>query len=163
MRDELDDHPEDYRSLTYEDWCDLLSTIEFKDERKISAVNTKKIASARAASLSDRKKSARITRRNKARTGVSNSHKTPRRAHDRHHGTHRYCILYKKSGMTKRKYMSHSTEDWAGMCTNHHIKDGMGGPDGSRNHAVQQQKKLEKIGRRILRTSRKKQNAIYHC
>ena len=34
MRDELDDHPEDYRSLTYEDWCDLLSTIEVKHEKK---------------------------------------------------------------------------------------------------------------------------------
>ena len=34
MQDELDDHPEDYRSLTYEDWCDLLSTIEVRDERK---------------------------------------------------------------------------------------------------------------------------------
>ena len=31
MRDELDDHPEDYRSLTYEYWCDLLSTIKVKD------------------------------------------------------------------------------------------------------------------------------------
>ena len=34
MRDELNDHPEDYCSLTYEDWCDLLSTIKVKDERK---------------------------------------------------------------------------------------------------------------------------------
>ena len=31
MRYELDDHPEDYRSLTYEDWCGLLSTIDIKD------------------------------------------------------------------------------------------------------------------------------------
>ena len=23
MREELDDHPEDYRSLTYDDWCDI--------------------------------------------------------------------------------------------------------------------------------------------
>ena len=30
MRDELDDYPEDYHSLTYENWCDLLSTIEVK-------------------------------------------------------------------------------------------------------------------------------------
>ena len=29
-RDELDDHPEDYRSLTYEDWCNILSTIKVK-------------------------------------------------------------------------------------------------------------------------------------
>ena len=86
----MDDHPEDYRSLTYEDWCDLLSTIEFKDERKISAVNTKKIASARAASLSDSDKLVRIPRRKKSKTGVSNSHKTPRRAHNRNHGAQHY-------------------------------------------------------------------------
>ena len=30
-RDELDDHPEDHINLTYEDWCELLSTIEVKD------------------------------------------------------------------------------------------------------------------------------------
>ena len=38
MQDELDDHIEYYRFLTYEDWCDLLSIIEVKDERKSSAV-----------------------------------------------------------------------------------------------------------------------------
>ena len=38
MRDELYDHPEDYRFLTYEDWCDFLSTIKVKYERKIEAV-----------------------------------------------------------------------------------------------------------------------------
>ena len=161
MRYELDDHTEGYNSLTYENWCDLLSTIEVKYERKMAAGHIKNIASARAASLSDRKKSARITRRNKARTGVSNSHKTPRRAHDRHHGTHRYCILYKKSGMTKRKYMSHSTEDWAGMCTNHHIKDGMGGPDGSRNHAVQQHKKSVNKWKKDIKALKKQNKIIY--
>ena len=46
MRDELDDHTEDYCSLTYEDWCELLSIIEVKYERKIAAVNIKKIASS---------------------------------------------------------------------------------------------------------------------
>ena len=38
MQDELDDNTEDYRSLTYEYWCDLLSTIEVKDERKRSTL-----------------------------------------------------------------------------------------------------------------------------
>ena len=85
MRDELDDHPEDYRSLTYEDWCDLLYTIEVKDERKIAAVHIKKIASSRAAFISDSNDSMRIPRRKKSNNGVSNSHKPPRRAHDRHH------------------------------------------------------------------------------
>ena len=47
----MDDHPEDYRYLTYEDWCDILSTIDVKDESKRAAVHIKKNASARAASL----------------------------------------------------------------------------------------------------------------
>ena len=41
MRDELDDHSEEYISLTCEDWCDLLSKIEVKDEKKISAVHSR--------------------------------------------------------------------------------------------------------------------------
>ena len=60
MRDELYDHPEDYRSLTYEDWFDLLSLIEVKDERKIAAVHINNISSARADSLSDSDESVRI-------------------------------------------------------------------------------------------------------
>ena len=60
MSDGLDNHPEYYRYLTYEYWCDLLSTIEVKDERKRAAGNIKKISTARAASLSERDKSVRI-------------------------------------------------------------------------------------------------------
>ena len=66
----MDDHPEDYSSLTYEYWCDLLSTIEVKYGRKRAAVNIKKIDSDRAASLSDSNEYVRITRRKKAKTGV---------------------------------------------------------------------------------------------
>ena len=93
MREELDDHPEDYRSLTYEYWCDLLSTIDVKEERKIVAVHIKMIDSVREAALSDNDKSVKIMRRRKANTGVLNYHKYPRRAHDRHHGAHSYCVL----------------------------------------------------------------------
>ena len=93
MQDEVDDHPEDYRSLTYEYWWELLSTIEVKDERKRAASQIKKIASARIFSLSDSEESVRIPKKKKAKTGVSNYHKTPRRAHDRHHVTHSYCVL----------------------------------------------------------------------
>ena len=73
------DHPEDYHSLTYEDWCDLLTKTKVKYERKISAVHIKKIASARAASLSDSDDPVRIPRRKKAKTGFSSSNKSPRR------------------------------------------------------------------------------------
>ena len=46
--------------------------------------------------------------------------------------------------MHQRKYASHSTEDCTGVHTKCSIKDGMGGPIGSRTHAVQQHKKSEK-------------------
>ena len=92
MKDELDEHPEDYHSLTYEYWCDLLSMIEFKDERKSSAAQIKKIASARAASLSDSDESKRITRKKKARTGVLCSNKLQKKLHN-HHSIQRHCVL----------------------------------------------------------------------
>ena len=89
MRDELDDHTEDYCSLIYEDWFELLSTIEVKDESKRSSVHIKKIASARSASLSDRNESVRIPRKKKAKTGVLRS-KNPQEG--RTIGTMVYCI-----------------------------------------------------------------------
>ena len=93
MSYELDDHLEDYRSLTYEDWCDLLSTIKVKDESKRAVVHIKKISYDSTVSLSNSNKSLRIPRRKKDKTGVSNSHKSPRRENNRHHGAHRYCVL----------------------------------------------------------------------
>ena len=37
MQDELDDNQEDHQSLAHEYWCDLLSTIQVKDYRKMSS------------------------------------------------------------------------------------------------------------------------------
>ena len=79
MRNELNDHPEEYRSLTYEYWCDLLSTIKVKDERKISSVQIKNIASDRSASLSDNNESVSIPRKKEANTGVLRSNKYPKK------------------------------------------------------------------------------------
>ena len=112
-------------------------------------MHIKKIASATEVSLSGSDKSMRIPRKKKAKTGFSNSHKSPRRAHDRHHSAYRYCVLFKKSGMPDHKYALHSTEDYTGVSTKRSIKDEMGGPIGSRNHAVKQHKKSEKKGIRI--------------
>ena len=128
IRYELDDHPEDYCSLTYGYWFYLLSTAKVKDEIKRAEDNIKKIASSRAASLSNSYKSVRVPRRKKAKTGVLNSHKSPWSAHDRHHRAQCYCVLYKKSVMPDRKYMLYITKDCTGMRTKHSIKDGMGGP-----------------------------------
>ena len=58
MKDELDDHQEDYCSWTYEYWCDPLSTIEVEDESKRAAAQIKNISSARASFVSDSEDSA---------------------------------------------------------------------------------------------------------
>ena len=147
VRDELDEHPEDYCSLTYEDWCDLLSTIKVKDERKRASVHINNIDSARAAYLSDSNDPARILKKKKAKTGLFHSNKSSKNLH-RHHRIHRYCVLYKKAGMPKRKYTSHNDEDCNVMCTNRSIKYGMRGPVGSRADDVQQYTKSKKNGRR---------------
>ena len=144
MRDELDDHPEDCRYLTYEYWCDLMFTIKVKYERKRAERHIKKIAYAREASLSDSDESVKVPCRKKAKTGVSNSHNFPMRAQNRHHGAQHYCVIFKKSGMTEHKYASHSTEDCTGVRTKRSIKDGMGGSIGSRTHSVKQHTKSEK-------------------
>ena len=63
--------------MTHEDWFDLFSTIEVKEKKKRAETQTKKIASDRSASLSDRYKSVRIMRKKKARTGVLHSNMGP--------------------------------------------------------------------------------------
>ena len=136
MRGELDDHPEDYRSLAYEYWCDLLSTIKVKDESKRAAVHIKKIASAMASSLSDSDEYMRILKRKKANNSVMRSNKSPRRAHDIHHDVQRYCVLFKKSGTSEQKHLLRSSEDCTGVRTKCPIKDGMRGPMGSSTNSV---------------------------
>ena len=81
MRDELDDHLEDYCSLTYEYWFNLLSTIQVKYESKGAAVHINNISSAGAASLYDSNKSVRIPNKKKAKTGVLCSNKLPKKTY----------------------------------------------------------------------------------
>ena len=104
----------------------------------------KNIASTRAASQSDSDEYVRIPRRKKAKTGFLNSNKSPRRAYDKQHGAQRYCVLCKKVEMPEQKCALNSDEDFTSVCTKRSIKDGIVGPIGSRNHAVQQHKKYEK-------------------
>ena len=92
MRYELDDHPEEYPSLNYEDWCDILSTIEVKYERNREVTQIKKITYARLDSLSDSGKCVKILSKKKARTGILCSNKYQKKAH-KHHSIHHYFLL----------------------------------------------------------------------
>ena len=46
MQDKLKDNKEDYNYLTHEDWCDLLSTADIRDNRKRAETQIKKIATS---------------------------------------------------------------------------------------------------------------------
>ena len=81
--------------MTHEDWCDLLFTIEGKDNRKNTATQIKKIETLIAASLSDSNKSIRVTRRKKASNDVQLKQQGEKMT--KHHDAHRYCILFKKA------------------------------------------------------------------
>ena len=90
----LYDHKEDYRSLTHKGWCDLLSTIHVKYNRKRAATQLNKIASDREASLSDSDKYVRILRKKKARTGALISYKGPQKKSHKYHGTQKICVIF---------------------------------------------------------------------
>ena len=110
MQDKLKDNKEDYNYLTHEDWCDLLSTADIRDNRKRAETQIKKIESDRAASNYDSAESVRVPRKKEATTGVLYSN--PNRKAPKHHGSHRHYVLCKKSGMPEQKYMPHSSEDF---------------------------------------------------
>ena len=136
MHRELEVQQQEYQSLTHEYWRDLLSTIKVKDKRKRAANQINKIASARADSISDRNESVSILRKKRARTGILQSNKGPQKKANNHHGTHCYCVIYKKSGMHERKYSSHSDNECVVQRNNRTIKCGMGGYTGSRADTV---------------------------
>ena len=161
---ELEDNQEDYCYLRHEDWCDLLSTIEVKDNIKREATQIKKIASTRAASLSGSITSVRITRNKKSRigAGVLHSNKGSHNKAPKHHGTQSHCMIYKGSGITERKYMLHSAEDYFGNRTNQKtIKDGLVGPTRSRAEAVNQYKKSESKRRKELKALNNQNKIIF--
>ena len=103
MQDELDNHQEEYCSLTHEYWCDLLSKIKVNYNREIAETHIKKIASDREASLSDSNGSVRIPKKNKARLGDGflRSNKVHHNKAPKHHGIQRHCVLCKNSGISE--------------------------------------------------------------
>ena len=149
MQYELEEHQYEYFSFTYEDWCELLSTIQVKDERKREATQIKKITSARVASIFDIDKSTSIPRKKKASTGILRSNKIPHKKAHKYHGTQRYCMIFKKAGMPEYKYMLYGSKDCTGISTKQIIKYNMGGSVGSSVDTVKQYNKSEKNGRKI--------------
>ena len=103
----------------------------------------------------------RIPKKKKAKTGVLRSNKSPKRAHSRHHGIQRYCVIFKKSGMPERKYTLHSAEDCTGLHTNQLIKDGLGGTMESRTVYLKKYKKSENKWKKEMKALKNQNKMIY--
>ena len=162
MRDELEDNQEDYRSLTHEDWCYLLSTIEVKDNSKRAATQFENISSARAASNSDSDGYVRILSKNKARTGVLRNNKVHNNKSPKHNGNQRHCVICKEAGMPERNYTLHSSEDcFRNQSNQKSIRYGLGVPMGSRYGSVKQQKRSESKWKKELKALKKQNTIIY--
>ena len=108
MQDELEDNQDYYCPLTHEYWCDLLSTINVRDNRKRAATQIKNIATSRSASHSDSDESIRVPHKKKASTGVFRKQQG---GDPKQHGVQRHCVLYNKALMPEKKYMPHRYED----------------------------------------------------
>ena len=67
----LEDIQEDYRSIIHEEWCDPLSTMEVKDNRKRSAAHINRLGTSKAAPNNyDSNKFFRVMCNKRAKTGV---------------------------------------------------------------------------------------------
>ena len=95
MQDELEDNQEVYRSLAHKDWCGLFSTTKVKDNRKRDAIQINKLATFKAASLSDSNNSTSIPRKKNSRTCVC--FKQQGKKTTKKQIAHNFCVLCKKS------------------------------------------------------------------
>ena len=69
MKDQLEYNNQDDRSILHEDWCDLISTVEVKDNRKRVATQIKRFSTSKQASNYDINESVRAPRNERVRTG----------------------------------------------------------------------------------------------
>ena len=99
MQDYLEDNHEDYCSILHEKWCDLLSTIEVKYNRKRYATQIKRLATSKTASCYDRNISIRVPHKKRVRKRYLPNLKRQGGKTPNNHGAQSCCILCKKSVM----------------------------------------------------------------
>ena len=139
IQDGLEDNEEEYIYLDHKDWCDLLSTIEVKDNRKINATQIKRLATSTETSNYDSHESIMVKRKKRVSTSVITSRKQQGEKTPKYHGIHRYCALFKKEVIHKQKYISHSFENCFVKCSDQQSpKEVLGGDLGNRYDAVKQ-------------------------
>ena len=109
-KDEMDSKDKYYISLSYEEWCDLLYTLEDKDNRKMDAAHIKIISKQRNVLDSNGNVRTRLLHKKKDSTGVLLSRKENKNKTPYHKGNQIYCVLSKKVVMTEHKCILYSSE-----------------------------------------------------
>ena len=126
MQDELEDNPEEYHSIAHEYWCDLLYTIEVKENRKRDATQINRLETSTVASNYNSNESVRVLCMNRLRTGVLTNCKRKGGKLPKHHGDQRYCVICKKVETPEINYMSHSSDKCFGkIYYQHSTKEGL--------------------------------------
>ena len=140
----MEDNQEEYLSLDHEYCCDLLSTIEVKENRKRAATQINRLATSMAASNYDIDESVRVPHKKRVRTGFTPSQKTQGGKMPKHNGIQLYCALCKKEVIYHQNYMLHSSKNCFGKCFDQHpIKEGMEEALDVRVNTVKKYKKFE--------------------
>ena len=85
--------------MNNEDWCELLSTIKVKDNRKRAATQIKIIETSIEGSHYNSDECIRALCNKRARNCVLCKKQGE---NIKHHGVHHYCVLCNKSGMSER-------------------------------------------------------------
>ena len=111
MQDEMYDKDKYYCYLYHEEWCELLSTMEGKDNQKWAADQIKRLASSKDDQAnSDIDARLKVTCNKKTMSGVLISHNNKGKKTLNHKYSQCYYVLFKKVGMTDRKYKQHISE-----------------------------------------------------
>ena len=113
-------------------------TMEVKDNSKIDAAHTKRLATSKEAPVNSyRENSTKVTCKKKSRTGVLLTRKQMVKKTPKHHGYQHYYILCKKAGMPERKCKLKRSKNCFGKRFDQaNAKDGMGGAMGNRDASV---------------------------
>ena len=163
MQDEIEDKDKDYHSFPHKEWCDLLSTMEAKDNRKRTTDQIKILAASKAVPANYFSNvSAKVTLKNKASTCAIHTRKQQGKKNPNHKGSQRYCVLCKKTGMPERKYKLYSSENCFGCRSDHEsIKEGLVGILINRNKAVKQYQKSENKWKREMKPLKKQNKMLF--
>ena len=145
MHNYLYDNIQDYGSLPHKYWCDLLSTMEKKDNRKRAATQIKRVAASKAAPANyDSNAYKRFPLKKKARTVVILDQKNQVKNSSKNIGSQIYCVLYKKDRIIEHNWKSHSSKNCFGKFSDQaYVKEGLGGTLGNRVAAFKQNHKSE--------------------